>query len=82
MSVTSTNDLTEEEIKSGILFDDEDGKVPSNTVYALLPAVRTSILLDDFHKVGFDPFDELILTKQPALGYQMRLVKSLIFNNF
>ena len=67
---------------SDSVWDASAGVVPTEAVYALLPAVRSSMVLEDLQKTNFNPFDELILGSRPALGYQVRLLKSIIFKSF
>jgi len=56
--------------------------VPSAAIYALMPAVRASMLLEDLRSTNFNPFDAKIIGDRPALMYQIKLLKTITFKTF
>lgn len=59
-----------------------DQKLHPDAIYAFMPAVRSAMVLDDLQGVGFDPFHPTILGKRPALKYQLKLLRSMLFKTF
>jgi NADH dehydrogenase [ubiquinone] 1 alpha subcomplex assembly factor 6 len=62
--------------------DGSHSLVPEDAIYALLPVVRASMFLDDLQSVAFNPFDQKIIGKNPALKYQIQLIKTIWFKRF
>jgi len=52
-------------------------EVPPNSIYAMLPAVRARMVLDDLQKANWNPFDPKIISPQSALSHQIKLVKAV-----
>ena len=55
--------------------------IPKNSMYALLPAVRSSMYLEELRKVDFNPIHPNIQSNS-QLNYQLSLMKATLLNKF
>ena len=57
--------------------------IPYNSIYSLLPAIRSSMYLEDLRKVDFNPVHPTLLEPGSShLSYQLAILKSSWFKTF
>jgi phytoene/squalene synthetase len=56
--------------------------IPRDSIYSLLPAVRSSLFLEDLRKVDFNPVHPTILQPSSHLRFQLSILKSSWFKTF
>lgn len=56
--------------------------IPKNSIYSLLPAIRSSMYLEDLRKVDFNPVHPTLLEPSTHLNYQLAILRASWFKSF